>query len=153
MAVHGTLTRVGTVNLQAGVYRIAIGYYQGIGGADLVVRYAQGTVSQANFGTMTILDPSQPEQQSLWNDAPNNLLSNAWLQGNSVPGLPAPDGSQVAFIQESSSGKQFFEQAVTGLRVGEQYQVRFLENERREVGNSICKTSCHVWRPRGRCRT
>ena len=63
---HAAQNRVGDANLSEGVYGIAIAWWQGGGGHEIEARYAQGIISEANYGTMTVIDPTSGAQAGLW---------------------------------------------------------------------------------------
>jgi len=62
---QGTTWRGGLINLPAGQYNVAIGFYEGSGGEWMEARYGVGDyVSSANWGGMTTINPGA--QSTIW---------------------------------------------------------------------------------------
>ena len=74
---HGVQDRVGTVNLAAGTYNIGIAWYDVGGASSMEARYAQGTVAEAAYGTMTVINPGDVAQAGLFN---SETLGNIHLR-------------------------------------------------------------------------
>ena len=108
---HGLRNRVGTVNLAAGTYAIAIPYYQGIGGAGMQARFGQGAVAEADFGTLSVIDPTAAAQAGLWTTGTIALEYPILADGNEVdrisiadPGINDLTDATVRVSVEDSSG-------------------------------------------------
>jgi autotransporter-associated beta strand protein len=76
LGFHGQANQVGTTTLSNGVYRIAIGFFEAGGGAGMHARYVQGV--EGNYDNMTIIDPSDAGQSTIWTfeTIPSGSLAN-----------------------------------------------------------------------------
>jgi autotransporter-associated beta strand protein len=63
---HPLQNRVGTAHLAAGRYAIAIAFYERTGGAGMEARFGPGTVAEADYGTLSVVDPSSATQSGLF---------------------------------------------------------------------------------------
>ena len=90
---HGNQSRIGTVNLPAGTYRVYIAYYESSGGGNMEARVAAGT--GIVYASQTIINPTT--QTGVWSsqaiaagNLPNNIrvLANSTLiMGTTLPGV------------------------------------------------------------------
>ncbi|MDZ4850518.1 MAG: LamG-like jellyroll fold domain-containing protein [Pirellulaceae bacterium] len=83
--VHAIQNAVGSVTLAAGSYSFVIGYFATTGSNFIEARFAQGTVSLANFGTMTVIDPSSASQNGLWLPMTDPVIELPILVGTGIP--------------------------------------------------------------------
>jgi len=61
---HGDRNRVGTANLAAGAYDVAIGFYEDGSGETMHARYVAG--AEGNYDNMTFINPGAGAQAGLW---------------------------------------------------------------------------------------
>lgn len=101
---HGAQDRVGTVNLANGSYDIAIGWYEGSGGEEMEARFAAGTVTQANYATMAIVNPLAVGQNGAFTKttytdqdlSPDNIVVDGGGSGGSAT-LNAADPGKTTY--------------------------------------------------------
>ncbi len=73
---HGLQNRAGSVNLAAGTYKIAMGWYEGDGGAGVNARFAAGVsgftpgdttnIVDGTYNAWTIINPAAANQAGIW---------------------------------------------------------------------------------------
>ncbi|MCC6512178.1 MAG: VCBS domain-containing protein, partial [Pirellulaceae bacterium] len=86
--VHGVINAVGTANLAAGTYGIAVVFSELGGGEFMEARFAQGTVAAANYSTMTIINPAAAAQSGMWTRAGSVRIEVPVLVGSGTAFTP-----------------------------------------------------------------
>ena len=116
---HGAQNRVGSTNLAAGSYGIAIGFFERGGGAIMEARFAQGAVAQGAYNTMTAINPADGAQDGLFTASmvTDGIFSNLVTVAETstiglAPSLPSVSiqrimyGPSVTLNVESADGGQ-----------------------------------------------
>lgn len=97
---HGEQNRVGTTPvLAAGSYNIAIGWYEGNGGALIEARVGAGTVTEANYGTLAVINPAVAHNNGFTTFVPVDqdlTPENIVVDGNGVGGTATLDTPDLA---------------------------------------------------------
>ncbi|MEI6809598.1 MAG: hypothetical protein WCN95_12830, partial [bacterium] len=96
---HGVQYSYGVVNLPAGTYNVAMGFYEGGGGEYMEVRYGSGSLLN-NWGGMTTINPSAAGQNGLWKSGGIGLvcMTNIPISVTANSSISASSGTNVAIL-------------------------------------------------------